>query len=269
MLRALAEAGVVPELVVGSSVGAVNGAMVAHDPEKAHERLTEIWLGVRRRDIFPGGLLHQARTLVFSRTHLFPLSGLRRLLERHIPVRRVEDLTVRFAPVATDAQSGHGVPLTAGPLVPAVLASAAIPGVFPHIVIDGRTYIDGGVASNVPMPQALDLGAGSLVVVDPGFPCHRPDPPRTLAETLLFSGAILLRQHALCGVPGAASRVPVVYLPAPCPQGTSPFDFSRTAELVETSYESAARFLGDLRVDGPGLYGQPHAHEEATSARPA
>lgn len=262
MLRALAEVGVRPELVVGSSVGAVNGAMIACNPENGHEHLADVWRRTRRKDIFPGGPLAQARTLALSRSHLFGDRGLRGLIQRNLPAVRFDDLALPFGIVATNARTGHADVLRDGPILPAILASTAIPGIFPSVEIDGETYMDGGVASNVPIPQALALGAQSLVVVDPGFPCHRTEPPRTLAEQLLFSVAVLLRQHALCSVPGTAQRVPIVYLPAPCPQPTSPFDFSRSSELMDRSYESSRAFLDDLEVDGPGLYGEPHVHEE-------
>lgn len=261
MLRALHEAGVTPDLVVGTSVGAINGAMVAHDPAHAHERLALIWSGLRRHDIFPGGIASQARTLLMTRTHVFSPLNLARLIRTNLPVTRFDELRIRFGAVVTDAMTGHAVTLTDGPLAPAVLASAAIPGAFPAVVIDGHTYLDGGVASNVPIVQALELGPASLVVLDPGFPCHRTEPPGSIAETVLFSGAVLLRQHALCELPEAAARVPVVYLRAPCPQSVSPFDFSRSRELMDRAYAAASSFLGDLRVDGAGLYGRPHAHD--------
>lgn len=262
MLRALADAGIRPELVVGSSVGTVNGAMIACDPEDGHEHLAEVWRRIRRKDIFLGGPLGQARTLALSRSHLFPDTGLRRLIQRNLPAVGFEDLALPFGIVVTNARTGHAEVLREGTLLPAILASAAIPGIFPPVELDGETYMDGGVASNVPIPEALELGARSLVVIDPGFPCHRTEPPGNLAEQLLFSAAVLLRQHALCSVPGTARRLPIVYLPAPCPQPTSPFDFSRSVELMDRSYESSSAFLGDLEVDGPGLYGQPHVHEE-------
>lgn len=261
MLRALGEAGVGPDLAVGTSVGAINGAVVAADPKTAADRLWSIWSKIRREDVFPGSRRSQAITLLRSRTHVFPHTGLATLIRRNMTHERFEDLALPFAAVATDARTGHPAILRSGPLLPALLASAAIPGIYPTVEIDGNVYVDGGVTSNVPMHEALELGASSVVVLDPGFPCHRDVVPHSLPEMLLFTGAVLLRQHALCALPEVARRVPVVCLPSPCPQATSPFDFTHSIEQMERAHTSARDFLSRLTIVGPGLYGALHVHD--------
>ena len=127
-----------------------------------------------------------------------------------------------------DIATASDMVLTSGPLLPALLASAAIPGLYPWVELEGRRLYDGGVVANVPMRQAIALGARSLVVFDCGFPGHLPPPPETLAGVLLFTAAVTMRTQAVLEAPIAAAEVPVVYLPGPAPRYASPLDFTRT-----------------------------------------
>lgn len=268
MLLALRDAGILPDFVLGSSVGAINGVRVAYEPSSAPDALERIWRGIRRSDIFPGGLATQARTLVSSRTHLFPASGLRSLIRENLPAQRFDELAVPFGAIATDARTGRAVVLRDGDLEPALLASAAIPGVFAPVPIGDATYVDGGVACNLPMAQAVALGAASLVVLEAGFPCDRPAPPANLVESLLFATAVLIRNQGVCELPAVAARIPVIYPPTPCPQSVSPFDFSHSGELIDSVRESTAGFLRGQRLQGPGVYGHPHAHDHELPGAP-
>jgi NTE family protein len=135
--------------------------------------------------------------------------------------------------VTTDLATAAPFLITAGPLLPAPLASAAIPAVYPPVGYDGRRLCDGGVAANVPMRQALAMGARSLVVLDTAFPGHLPPPPQTAADA------------------------PVLYLPGPSLRRISPLDFTRTDALIKEAYSVARGFLEQVQVDGPGLYGSP------------
>lgn len=262
MLRALTECGVVPDLVVGTSVGALNGAVVALDPSDAAERLGRVWATMTRRQVFPGGPLAQARTLRTGRTHLFPHTGLRSVIASHLPpAARFDDLAIPFGAVAMDVTTAAAHVLMDGPLEPALLASAAIPGIFPAVTIDGRQLYDGGVVANVPLVQALAMGARSLVVLDAAFPGQLPTPPATLAEALLFTAIVTMRVQARLEAPVAARDVPVVYLPGPAFDRVSPFDFDHTATLDDGAYVAASAFLKDLEITGPGLYDAESPHE--------
>lgn len=258
MLRALAEHSVTPDLVVGTSVGSVNGALLALDPEQAFRRLAVIWEHMKRVRVFPGGLLAQARTLRQHKTHLFPNTGLAEVLAFGLEgVTDFADLTLPFGAVAVDSVTGTAVTLTSGDLVSAVLASAAIPGIYPAVHREGRVLYDGGVLANVPIRQALAMGARSLVVLDCAFPGHLPAVPGNLAETLLFWVTLSTRNQAVLEAELAAVDVPVLYLPGPPVQPVTPLDFGHTAELIEASYEASVRFLAGVAVAGPGLYGHP------------
>ncbi|NUS63445.1 MAG: patatin-like phospholipase family protein [Saccharothrix sp.] len=258
MLRALAERGVSPDLVVGTSVGSVNGSLLALDPSGAVDRLAAIWRHMTRARVFPGGLLAQARTLRQHKTHLFPNTGLAGVLEFGLGgALDFAELTLPFGAVAVDSVTGTAVALTTGDLVSAVLASSAIPGIYPAVRREGRVLYDGGVLANVPIRQALALGAKSLVVLDCAFPGHLPVVPATLAETLLFWATLSTRNQAVLEAELASVDVPVLYLPGPPVQPVTPLDFGHTAELIAASYEASAAFLAGVRIEGPGLYGHP------------
>jgi NTE family protein len=203
-------------------------------------------------------VLGRVRTLRHSKTHLFPNTGLAAVIDEHIePGTLIEDLALPLGVVVTDIDTAKPVLIRTGELRPALLASSAIPGIYPPVKHDGRLLYDGGLVANVPMRQALEMGAKSLVVLDCAFPGKLPGAPRTFAEVLMFTAMISMRNQAVLEAPMAAEVVPVVYLPGPAPVRLSPLDFSRTEELANQAYETARTYLGFLEVDGPGLYGSP------------
>jgi NTE family protein len=258
MLRALANRGIAPDLVTGTSVGSVNGSLVALDPDHAADRLARLWAGMTRARVFPGGPLAQLRTLRRERRYLFPNTGLVGVLAEGLGgVTNFAELRLPFGAVAVDAVTGLPVLMTSGELVPAVLASAAIPGIYPPVQHEGKVLYDGGVLANVPIRQALAMGAKSLVVLDCTFPGHLPEVPGTLAETLLFWATLGMRNQAVLEADLAAEAVPVVYLPGAPVQAVTPLDFGHTAELIESSYAASTEFLASVQVEGPGLYGGP------------
>jgi NTE family protein len=197
MLQALTEQDLIPDLVVGSSVGALNGAVLGLDPRGAANRLRRIWPKITRQMVFPGGPLAQARTLQQGRTHLFPNTGLQALITGYFHTAMTfAELALPFGAVTMDVATTAPHVLRDGPLVPALLASAAIPGIFPAVSLDGRQLDDGGVVANVPVTQALAMGAQSLVVLDAAFPGRLPTAPATLTEARLFTAIVSMRVQA-------------------------------------------------------------------------
>ncbi len=256
MLQALTELGVFPDLVVGTSVGSLNGAVVALDPRSAASLLSRIWPRITRQMVFPGGPLAQIRTLQHDRTHLFPNTGVQAVINTYLREQATfDDLALPFGAVTTDIATAAPHVLVKGTLLDALLASTAIPGIFPSVTVEGRQLYDGGVVANVPVTQALAMGAQSLVVLDAVFPGQLPWPPATLAEALLFTAMVTMRTQSALEAPLAASRVPVVYLPGPAIHRLSPLEFGHTAMLIEGGYEAARPFLASLEIAGPGLYG--------------
>jgi NTE family protein len=260
MLQALSEHHIAPDLVAGTSVGSLNGAVVALDPTGAANRLAHAWARITTEQIFPGGLLAQARTLQHSKTHLFPNAGLAAVIRQFLGDHDdFGDLALPFAAVTLDTATGRAHPIRQGPLLPALLASAAVPGIYPPVDHDGRHLYDGGIVANVPMRIAVDMGARSLVVLDCSYPGQLPSPGETLAEIVLFTTTITMRSQAVHEAPLVAQDIPVVYLPGPTPRRVSPLDFSHSDELIEASYEAVRPFLASLTITGPGLYGSPEA----------
>ncbi len=258
MLQALAEHDIAPDVVAGTSVGSLNGAVLALDPTGAANRLSHMWARVTREAVFPGGLFAQARTLQRTKTHLFPNTGLAAVITDFMgPARTFADLKLPFAAVTMDIATARPCVLRDGPLLPALLASAAIPGIFPPVDHGALRLYDGGVVANVPMRQAVAMGARSLVVLDCSFPGHAPAPPNTLAEVLLFTAMVTMRTQAVLEAPLLADEMPIVYIPGPAPHFVSPFDFEHTDLLVEGAYDAARSFLEAVDVAGPGLYGAP------------
>lgn len=257
MLQALAEVGLAPDLVVGSSVGAVNGALLAEDPRGAANRLSHRWLQVRRQMVFPARALERMRSWRRNRTYLVSSAGLRVLIEEVLGAERIEDLELPFAATAVDIASGEVVELDSGPLVPALLASTAVPGIYPAVHLGGRELVDGGVVANVPIEQALGRGARSVVVLDCGVFGLQASAPRRLGDTVAHALAIMLRQQVVKDVPPVARQVPVLYLPGPFPLTSSPLEFGASARLMQEAYEKTRAFLAAVEPDGPGLYGHP------------
>ena len=255
MLRALQEVGVVPDLVAGTSVGALNGAVVAEDPDLGAARLLGIWRELETQDVFTDGLITRLRNLVGARRYLYSGRGLRKFAAGHLRATTFQDLRLPFVAVATDVLSGHPVELRSGSLIDAVAASAAIPGVLPNVAIDGRLLMDGGVVANAPMEAAIAMGAQSVVVLDAGYACDLPEPPSHAAARILHATSVMIRRQVERHVHDAAERVPVVALPALCPVRSSPLDFSRSGELIDQAYEASRGFLADLDEVGVGLHG--------------
>lgn len=256
MLRALAEHAVTPDFVVGTSVGSVNGSLLALDPPHAAVRLAALWSVMTRKRVFPGGLLARLRTLRRERTHLFSNAGLAKVLADGLDgATDFSQLRLPFGAVAVDALTGSPVLMRSGDLISAILASSAIPGIYPPIHRSGRVLYDGGVLANVPIRQALEMGAASLVVLDCAFPGHLPAVPSTLPETLLFWATLGMRNQAVLEATAASAAVPIVYLPGPPVQVVRPLDFAHTAALVEESYQASSTFLEQVVVAGAGLYG--------------
>lgn len=168
-LQALLEREIRPDLIVGTSIGALNGAMVAADPSLGTvELLTRLWSSIGRAGVFNASITKQVRTMATSRTHLYENNGLRQLLTETLPVERIEDLAVTFECVAASIERASAHYFSDGPLVDAILASAAVPGLLPPVEIDGEHYLDGGLVASIPLDRAVALGATTVFVLHVG-----------------------------------------------------------------------------------------------------
>jgi NTE family protein len=178
MLRSLAAHDVTADMVVGSSVGAMNAAYYAGTPViEGVERLATIWCGLRRRDVFPV----TARVLLGlmrRRDFLLGSEGLYRLVHAHLPYRNLEDARIPVYIVATDLLSGEAAILSEGPAAQAIVASTAIPAAFAPVKFNERYLADGAITSCTPVKVAVMLGAKRLIVLPTGYACARETPPQ-------------------------------------------------------------------------------------------
>src|SRR5207244_8992810 len=160
MRRARSEHKIHPDFLIGTSVGAVNAAWMAGRPESGSmDELTEIWLGLRRQDVFPLSPLTSARGLLGRTNHFISNASLGAILERHIPYKRLEQAAVPVHVVVTELKSGRATILTSGPAVPDLLASCAVPRVFPPDAVGHRHYVDAGAAYPARSTLPVDLCA--------------------------------------------------------------------------------------------------------------
>ena len=244
MLLALAERDITPELLVGTSVGAVNAAWLAGHPGLDGARtLGEVWHTVRRADVFPARPLLGLLGFAGRRDHLVSAGPLRALLRRHLTFDRIEQSPVPLHVVATDLTSGEEVVLSTGEVVDAVAASAAIPGVFPPVNLDGRLLVDGGVSNDVPIAHAVERGATTVYVLPTGYACGLHRPPASALGVAMQSLTLLLQQKLGADIARFSQLVDLRVLPPICPLAVSPIDFSHSAELIKRSHELSASWL--------------------------
>jgi NTE family protein len=261
MLQALLSWGVTADLVVGASAGAINGAYFAADPTRAGaDRLEQLWCGLQRRDVFPFNLA-SVIGLLMRRDHLVMSDGLRHLLEHHLPYRQLEDATLPMHVVASDMLTGCEVRLSSGPVVDAVLASTAIPGVFPPVCINGQLLVDGGVANNTPISTAVHLGATRIIVLPTGFACALNQiPAGAIARAMHALSLLVSRQLVQDAERLAGSAIELRIVPSLCPLERSPYDYSAAAGLIARSRENTNQWLEEGGLDRADIPMQLHEH---------
>lgn len=248
MLRELLRRGVTPDFIVGSSVGAINGAYLAGAPTlQGVARLEALWRGLRRQDVFPVGL-RSLIGLIGKRNFMVDSRGLRKVLEANLPYGTIEGAALPLHVVATDLLGGAVVRLSAGPVVDAVLASCAIPAAFPPVRIGERYLMDGAVASNTPVRAAMELGATRLVVLPTGYACALEQPPHRAVALMLHAITLLTARQLVTDLERYGSEVEIVTVPPLCPLSLSPYDFTCAGELIERAAGQTAKWL-----DGGGM----------------
>ena len=272
MLQALSRAGVAVDMVIGASVGALNGAFFADDPTPAGvDRLAGLWRGLRRRDVFPLTLRAGIKALLFGQDHLIEPSRLRAIMQRSLRIERIEQAPLPLHVVATDVLGGEAVLLSSGSVETALLASTAIPVVFPHVALDGRYLVDGGVANNTPIASAVALGAERILVLPTGVSCALREPPRNMAALALHVMGLQNMRQLDRDVERYAADARIVIVPPLCPLGVSVFDFSQTAALIERAAAQTRDWLGagGLASNGPLHVPLAHHHHRAAAANVA
>jgi NTE family protein len=250
MLEALYERGIAPDLIVGTSVGAVNGAYIASRPQTVQtaRSLGDVWRGLRRPQVFPMAFIGGFLGFTGRRTHLVPSRGLRRLVTRHGGFVNLEDAPIPLHVIATDAATGEELPLSHGNTVDAVLASAAIPAVFPPVSWDGRLLIDGGISNYAPISDAVEHGADTVYVLTSGTACGLRAAPSGAIPLLLHSMSFLITRRLVVDIEHFSDRAELFVMPPPCPVSVPPHDFGQASGLIERSYETSVAYLDGIEA---------------------
>ena len=246
-LKALYEHGIRPDLAVGTSVGALNATWTAFDPSpEGVVKLEDSWLRMKDTDLFPGGGRFKAswaRMLVRG-NRIYENVGIRRILETSLGRPRFEDAQIPLAVTATDLETGAEKVFSTGDIVEPLLASTAMPSIFPPVPIGGRNYIDGGVANNVPIAPAVDMGATTVYVMDATSHSRQRRPLNRPIDYLLHAFTLARGQRFSLESQLFADKVRLIVLPSPWLDFFVPFaSMEHTPKLIEMAYAETTRFL--------------------------
>lgn len=248
MMQALLRAGIVPDVVVGCSVGALNAVYVAADPTVARlDRLAELWCSLQRKDVFGSPRRKTLLNALSLRDHVYDNSALLRLIDRLCPVIDLADLPVEAHVVTTDLDSAHPVWWTQGPAKPVLLATTSLPGVFEPVRMPGPTgptrHVDGGIAVPVPVARAASLDVDQVYVLDVAIGTAPAPAHLNALEVLLRSFSI--SRYASQPDPASLARrgQEIVVLPSPDTSGRDMRDFSHTASYIEQARQVTEEFL--------------------------
>ena len=252
MLRALSEAGIRPDVVVGTSVGAINGALVAADPAGAAARLAGLWQGDELRQAFSESVWGRLSRLARSGTHLHSLEPLERMLGGVLPGKDFADLELPFHCVAASIEHASARWFAAGPIVPAVLASCAVPGLLPPVEVDGEHYFDGGLVHSIPVGRAVELGADDIYVLQVGRIESPLVPPRRLWQVGLVAFEIARRHRFHEEMAALPDEVSVHVLPSGAtqkPPDLSQLRYRNKTDVnanIERAYVASQKYLAAL-----------------------
>jgi NTE family protein len=251
MLRALLAHGIRPDLVLGTSIGAMNGALLAARLDDAVERLCQLWTDVEANNPFEASLLEQAATFARTRTHLHGNHRLRRLLLTTLPVRRFDQLEVEFQCVAASIERASARWFTTGELIPALLASTAVPGLLPPVEVDGEHHLDGGLVDSIPVGRAVELGATVVHVLQVGRVEQPLAPPTTPWQVATVAFEIARRHRFVEEMAAIPPQVEVHLLPTGAPMDPNDpaqlryRDLSRVSTRITTAYDATRAYLAE------------------------
>ena len=269
MLQALEARGVKPDVLIGTSAGAMNAAFLAGHGmnEDALDLLTGIWRNLRRQSVFPLDPVRHMRALSGKGQSLCSNTKLRRLVEAHISYPRLEDAPIPLHIVTTNLLSGEEVLLSTGDPVSAVLASAAIPGVLPPVEREGLVLVDGGVADNTALSQAVSLGIDEIYVLPAGFACALPKAPMSALGVAVQALTLLIEQRLVIEVAHLKHVARIKVLPPLCPLSVSSVDFSHADELIERAHRATVGWVdsGGPDLPAPERFLSLHDHSPAVT----
>lgn len=245
MLQALAEREIKPDLLIGTSAGALNTAFIAGHPftPQSVEALANIWRGLSTFAVFPPDPFSLVRSLRGQTGSLCSNHSLRSLISKNLTFTNLEDAPTPCQVVATNFLTGQEVTLDSGDACEAVLASAAIPGIFPPMIRDGMTLMDGGLANNTALSQAVEAEADTIYILPSGYSCALKRVPRTPLGAAVQAMTILIHQRLVMDINRYAGQVDLIVIPPPCPVRVSAANFNKGAELIDAAYLTACEAL--------------------------
>jgi NTE family protein len=252
MLRALFEADIVPGLVLGTSVGALNGAMVARDPTPGViGRLTELWQDTSTARAISDRPLRTVRRAMSTGTHLYSAEYLQERLHAEFGETTFEELAVPFQVCAASIERAAEHWFTSGLLVEAIMASAAVPGLLPPAKVGEEHFLDGGIVNSIPLGRAITLGADRVFVLQVGRIDRPLSPPQRPWQVARVSFEIARRHRFARELAEVPEGVEVHVLPA---RGTSARDdsllahrdFAAVSRRILASYEASRDYLAAL-----------------------
>lgn len=258
MLQALLEAGIEPDLIVGTSVGALNGVAIAARPDlQTVEGLRQAWMDLGREKVFSSTLGGAGNLMLSKGIYLHDNSGLKQLIERLLPVSTFEELRVPFQCVAASIERAAEHWFSQGPLVPAILASSAVPGLLPPVGIDGEHFYDGGLVNSIPIERALQLGATELYILHVGRVERPLSSPTNLFQVANAAFEIARRHRFAKDMANLPTTVTRHVLPTgeedPAAGPLAQFkykDFTHVEERMQTAYEATSRYLAEAPGGG-------------------
>lgn len=253
MLQALAERGVTPDLLVGTSCGALNAAWVAgHGMSRdSLSELAAVWTSLRRSDIFPVDARQVLRGLLGLSPAVVTNRKLRQFIDTHTSIHDLALAKVPTYLVAADLLSGRDVLISTGDLATGVLASSAIPGVLPPVEHSGEQLIDGALARHTGIAQALGLGASVVYILPTGAACALPRAPRTATGVALHALTLLIEQRLMHEIAALQAATAIRLLPPLCPLAVSAADFGHAQELITRARRSSLRWMDTGGTDLP------------------
>lgn len=268
MLQALFEHGIEPDVLVGTSVGSLNAAWVAtHGMGSAElQELADLWCRLTRHDVFPLRMPRVLRALSGRSDSLVSPARLRALVERCTPApRTIEATKTPLHIIAADLLTGQTVNLEHGSLTNAVLASAAIPGIFPAVEIGGRLLVDGAIADTTGVRLAHRLGADEIYILPTGTACALPCPPTSALGRAIHALSLLMHRHTAAEVAHLSATTRLWVLPPLCPVRTAVSDFTHAADLVTRSRHASRAWIdkGNLDLPDPQRFLTTHSHPAA------
>jgi NTE family protein len=252
VLKALLEAGIKPDAVVGCSSGAFNAVALASKPDlETINQLARVWGSIRNRDLFNRNPLRMAVRYVRSHNSFFDSRYLRRLAALNLPAT-FEQLVLPCAVIATNLTRARKEIFTTGSVPDAVAASSAIPGVFNPYRIGDEEFVDGAVAENVGLAEAIQLGATHVIAIDNSTSNPRRPPSNNLTGVLAQSIQIMLAQRTIEEYQRFATQAQISLLVPNVEFGTEGTDFSQVERLIEEAYVRTRAFLkgGGLTSEG-------------------